>query len=224
LNTQPGVFLLYNLHAESIQEVADRLELVFGIPSASMYSTDRYTFLTKHRYGRKGRYYRMVKGEYESDMKNKKFVQIFDSDPGENISQAKWKTLFLKNPEADMFDFSKVDLKKLESNLDIEFVPPALKRRCADNMVSPEQFIMQAFFKGKVYYEIYKASKITDDPILLNLDFVLKTNTAANRLINSLEDEHGDVPFGDAWEKWEPMFKQLVRTDKAERKISGKSQ
>ena len=218
LNTQPGVFLLYNLHAESLQEVADRLELVFGIPSASMYSTDRYTFLTKHRYGRKGRYYRMLKGEYESDIKNRKFVQIFDFDPGENIDEAKWKTLFLKNPEADQLDFSKVDLKKLEDNLDIDFVPPALKRRCEDNMVSPEQFILQSFFKGKMYYEIYKASKITDDPVLINLDFVLKANTAANQLIVSMEDEHGDVPFADAWEKWVPMFKDLVKTDKLERK------
>ena len=218
LNTQPGVFLLYNMHAESLQEVADRLELVFGIPSASMYSTDRYTFLTKHKYGRKGRYYRMIKGEYESDLKNKKFIQIFDSDPGENINQAKWKTLFLKNPEANELDFTKVDLKKLESGLDIDFVPPALKRRCEDNMVSPEQFMLQAFFKGKVYYEIYKASKMTRDPVLMGLDFVLKTNTAANRLVTSLEDEHGDVPFGDIWDRWYPIFTRLVKQDKLSRK------
>lgn len=218
LNTQPGVFLLYNLHAESLQEVADRLELVFGIPSASMYSTDRYTFLSKHRYGRRGRYYRMLKGEYESDIKNKKFVQIFDSDPGENISEAKWKTLFLKNPEADMMDFSKVDLKKLEQELDIEFVPPALKRRCEDNMISPEQFILQSFFKGKVYYEIYAAAKKTSDPVLMGLDFVLKTNTKANRLVASLENEHGDVPFGDIWDKWYPIFNKLVKEDKLGRR------
>ncbi|PIX31857.1 hypothetical protein COZ60_02275, partial [Candidatus Bathyarchaeota archaeon CG_4_8_14_3_um_filter_42_8] len=45
LNTQPGVFLLYNLHAESLRDVQDRLELVFGLPAASMYTTDRYSFL-----------------------------------------------------------------------------------------------------------------------------------------------------------------------------------
>ena len=53
LNTQPGIFLLYNLHAQSLKDIQDRLELVFGVPAASMYSTDRYSFLKKVSFGRK---------------------------------------------------------------------------------------------------------------------------------------------------------------------------
>jgi hypothetical protein len=142
LNTQPGVFLLYNLHAESLRDIQDRLELVFGLPAASMYATDRYSFLKKVRFGRKGRIYRVLGFEYESDIEEKKFVEIFRFRRGDSIDQCTWEAKFLRNPEASMWDYSKVDIKKLQKELDIAFIPPALGRRSEETGISPEQYIL----------------------------------------------------------------------------------
>ncbi len=118
LNTQPGVFLLYNLHAESLRDIQDRLELVFGLPAASMYATDRYTFLKKVRFGRKGRIYRLIGFEYESDIDEKKFVEVFRFRRGESIETCQWEPKFVRNPEGSMWDFDQVNLKKLQKDLD----------------------------------------------------------------------------------------------------------
>jgi hypothetical protein len=218
LNTQPGVFLLYNLHAESLRDVQDRLELVFGIPAASMYATDRYTFLKKIKFGRKGRIYRVLGFEYESDMEEKKFVEVFRFRRGESIDECMWEPKFLRNPEATEWDFSKVDMAKIEKGLDIAFIPPALARRSEETGISPEQYILQAFFKGKVYYEIYASSVKLKDKLLLDLDFVLRTNTAANKLISALESEEGSVDFKEAWKKWVPMYKEILKEEIATRR------
>jgi type IV secretory pathway ATPase VirB11/archaellum biosynthesis ATPase len=213
LNTQPGVFLLYNLHAESLRDVQDRLELVFGIPAASMYATDRYTFLKKLRFGRRGRIYRVLGYEYQSDVEEKKFIETFRFRRGDTIDSCVLECKFLRNPEAALTDFSKVDLAKVEKDLDIAFIPPALARRSEETGISPEQYIMQSFFKGKMYYGIYKASVDTGDKLLLELDFVLKVNSHANKLLSSMEKDQGEVDFKDAWKKWEPMFKDILKED-----------
>jgi type IV secretory pathway ATPase VirB11/archaellum biosynthesis ATPase len=224
LNTQPGVFLLYNLHAESLRDVQDRLELVFGIPAASMYATDRYTFLKKIKFGRRGRIHRVLGFEYESDMEEKKFVEVFRFRRGESIEECMWEPKFLRNPEATMWDFSKVDMGKIEKNLDIAFIPPALARRSEETGISPEQYILQAFFKGKMYYDIYKSSRDLKDKLLLDLDFVLRVNTAANKVISEVEGEEGNVDFKDAWKRWVPMYKSILKDELATRRkpASGK--
>ncbi|MEM2909154.1 MAG: ATPase, T2SS/T4P/T4SS family [Candidatus Bilamarchaeaceae archaeon] len=219
LNTQPGVFLLYNLHAESLRDVQDRLELVFGIPAASMYATDRYSFLKKVRFGRKGRIYRVLGYEYESDIDEKKFVEVFRFRRGPAIDACIWECKFIRNPEASATKADKIDLKHLEKELDIAFIPPALARRCEETGISPEQYILQAFFKAKMYYDIAKTSKLLDDKLLLEIDFVLKANTAANKLLASIETETGSVDFADAWKKWEPLFKKILKDDIESRKI-----
>ncbi|MFH1785277.1 MAG: ATPase, T2SS/T4P/T4SS family [Candidatus Micrarchaeota archaeon] len=219
LNTQPGVFLLYNLHAESLRDIQDRLELVFGLPAASMYATDRYTFLKKVRFGRKGRIYRVVGFEFESDIEEKKFVEIFRFRRGENINSCTWEAKFLRNPEASMWNFDKVDIKKLMKEIDISFVPPALGRRSEESGISPEQYMLQAFWKGKMYYDIYKLSKQMNDKLMLELDFVLKVNTAAGRLLVSMEQEQGEIDFGEAWDRWGPIFKDVVKKDLEKRKL-----
>lgn len=223
LNTQPGVFLLYNLHAESLRDVQDRLELVFGIPAASMYATDRYTFLKKIKFGRKGRIYRVLGFEYESDMNEKKFVEVFRFRRGDSIQKCTWEPKFLRNPEASMNDFSKIDLGKMEKNLDISFIPPALARRSEETGISPEQYLLQAFFKGKMYYDIYRSAIELKDRLLLDLDFVLRTNTAANKMISSLESEEGGVDFKEAQKKWTPLFKSLLKDEIASRRKPGGS-
>ena len=210
LNTQPGVFLLYNLHAESLEDVRDRLELVFGIPSASMFATDRYTFLKKIRFGRKGRIYRVLGYEFESDRRNKTFVKVFEYKRGTNINNSVLNAKFIKNPEANSNDFSKVDIKKLEKELDIESIPPVLERRSEETGISPEQYILQAFYKGKVYYDIYMASVETGANQLMGLDFVLKANILANKIITSIEKETGEVDFGRAQEEWDEQFREMV--------------
>jgi len=219
LNTQPGVFLLYNLHAESLRDIQDRLELVFGLPAASMYATDRYTFLKKVRFGRKGRIYRLIGFEYESDIEEKKFVEVFRFKRGDSIETCQWEPKFLRNPEGQAWDFSKVDLKKLEKNLDIAFVPPALARRSEETGISPEQYILQAFWKGKMYYEIFRSSQQLNDKLLLELDFVLKVNTAATRLLMTMEGEQGEIDFAEAWEKWQPIYKDVLRKEIEKRRI-----
>jgi type IV secretory pathway ATPase VirB11/archaellum biosynthesis ATPase len=221
LNTQPGVFLLYNLHAESLRDIQDRLELVFGLPAASMYATDRYSFLKKVRFGRKGRIYRVLGFEYESDIEEKKFQEIFRFRRGDSIDDCTWEAKFLRNPEASMWDFSKVDIKKLQKELDIAFIPPALGRRSEETGISPEQYILQAFWKGKMYNDIFKLSQQMNDKLMLELDFVLKVNTAAGRLLVSMEQEQGEIDFGEAWTRWEPMFKEVVRTELEKRRASG---
>ncbi|MEW6748179.1 MAG: ATPase, T2SS/T4P/T4SS family [Candidatus Micrarchaeota archaeon] len=218
LNTQPGVFLLYNLHAESLRDIQDRLELVFGLPAASMYATDRYSFLKKVRFGRKGRIYRVLGFEYESDIDEKKFVEIFRFRRGDSIENCTWEAKFLRNPEASMRDFSKVDIKKLQKELDISFVPPALGRRSEETGISPEQYILQAFWKGKMFYEVQKLSQQMKDKLMLELDFVLKVNTAAGRLLTSMEQEHGEIDFADAWRQWDPIFKNVVATELSKRR------
>jgi type IV secretory pathway ATPase VirB11/archaellum biosynthesis ATPase len=223
LNTQPGVFLLYNLHAESLRDIQDRLELVFGLPAASMYATDRYTFLKKVRFGRKGRVYRVIGFEYESDIEEKKFVEIFRFRRGESIETCQWEPKFIRNPEAMMWDFTKVDLRKLQKELDIAFVPPSLGRRSEETGIAPEQYIMQAFWKGKMYWEIFKSSQTLNDKLLLELDFVLKVNTAAARLLVSMESEHGEVDFAEAWDRWQPMYKEILRIEQAKRKLDAGS-
>lgn len=220
LNTQPGVFLLYNLHAESLRDVQDRLELVFGLPAASMYATDRYSFLKKIRFGRKGRIYRVLGFEYETDIDEKKFVEIFRFRRGDGIEGCQWEAKFIRNPEATMWDFEKVNIKALEKELDIAFIPPALGRRSEETGISPEQYILQAFWKGKMYDQIYKTSEKLNDKLMLELDFVLKVNTAATRHLVSMESEQGDVEFGEAWESWEPIFKKVVKEELEKRKLN----
>ncbi len=219
LNTQPGVFLLYNLHAESLRDVQDRLELVFGLPAASMYATDRYSFLKKIRFGRKGRIFRVLGFEYETDIEEKKFVEIFRFRRGDSIDECTWEAKFLRNPEATMTDFENVDIRKLERELDIAFIPPALGRRSEETGISPEQYIIQAFWKGKMYDQIYKTSLRLNDKLMLELDFVLKVNTAATRHLVAMENEQGGIDFGDAWDKWEPIFKRIVQEELSKRKL-----
>ncbi|MDD5172422.1 MAG: ATPase, T2SS/T4P/T4SS family [Candidatus ainarchaeum sp.] len=219
LNTQPGVFLLYNLHAESLRDIQDRLELVFGLPAASMYATDRYTFLKKVRFGRKGRIYRVLGFEYESDIEEKKFVEIFRFRRGDSIENCTWEAKFIRNPEAAMWNFDKVDIKKLQKELDIAFIPPAMARRSEETGISPEQYILQAFWKGKMYHEIFQLSKKMNDKLMLELDFVLKVNTAASRLLVSMEQEQGEIDFGEAWQKWQPIFKEVVKQDLEKRRL-----
>lgn len=218
LNTQPGVFLLYNLHAESLRDIQDRLELVFGIPAASMFATDRYSFLKKIRFGRRGLVHRVLGFEYETNLDDKKFVEIFRFKREDSIDKCILEPKFIKNPEAVKYDYSKIDFAKLEKKLDLLFVPPALIRRSEESGVAPEEYIMQAFFKGKVYYDIYDAAVKTKDKLLMELDFVLNCNTHANKMLASLELETGEIDFKDANKHWEEIFKKLLKEELALRK------
>ncbi|MCP4646863.1 MAG: Flp pilus assembly complex ATPase component [bacterium] len=224
LNTQPGVFLLYNLHAESLRDVQDRLELVFGIPGASMYATDRYSFLKKIRFGRKGRVYRVLGYEFDSDPENRKFEEVFKYRRGPNIDECFLEAKFIRNPEAEMYDFSKLDLSKLEKELDIEFIPPVLARRCGETGISPEQYILQAFLKGKMYDRLYRLSMEHNDPLLRDMDFVVKVNTDVNRMLGEIENEIGVVDYGQAQKEMEKIIQNLLKKEFKLRKLDAKAQ
>lgn len=223
LNTQPGVFLLYNLHAESLRDVQDRLELVFGIPGASMYATDRYSFLKKIRFGRKGRVYRVLGYEFESDPENRRFEEVFKYRRAPNIDDCVLEAKFIRNPEAEMYDFSKLDLSKLEKELDLEFIPPVLSRRCSETGISPEQYILQAFLKGKMYDRLYRLSLEHNDPLLRELDFVVKVNTEVNRMLGEIEKESGMVDYGQAQKEMEKIISALLKDEFKLRKLNAKA-
>lgn len=209
LNTQPGVFVLYNMHAQSIKDVMDRFELVFGIPSASMFATDRYSFLKKQKFGRKSRIYRVLGRAIETDQQEKQFVDVFKFKPGANIASSTIECIFLRNPEASAWRID-VPIYTLEKNLDINFIPPALQRKCEDTGVSPEQYFLQAFFKGKIYYTIQKVASEMGLPALTELDFVIKCNSEANKLLKQSEREHGEVEYRELEKLWQARFAQLV--------------
>lgn len=213
LNTQPGVFLLYNLHAESLKDVQDRLELVFGIPAVSMLATDRYSFLSKMRFGRKGRIYRVLAFSYESDQREKSFTSVFELERGSKIETCVLRPKFIKNQEAFSWDLGKMDVGKMEREMDLEFIPPALRRRAENTGIKPEQYILQAFFKGKVFFDVYDAAEKTGNKHLLEIDFTLKANNAANRLLQSLENENGEVDFKTAQEKWDVEFGKILAAE-----------
>ncbi|MEM4554312.1 MAG: ATPase, T2SS/T4P/T4SS family [Candidatus Anstonellaceae archaeon] len=219
LNTQPGIFLLYNLHAQSLKDVQDRLELVFGVPAASMFSTDRYTFLKKVRFGRKSRIYRMVGSQYETDIVEHKFVQVFTLERGETIENTRLKCLFLEVPEAEADSLADADLGKIAKNLKIKFLPPALVRRTEETGIAPQQYIMEAFFKGKMYSQIAQCAEKYNHPQFVELDFVLKCNTAANNLLRRLESEENEIDWKAADKEWQKTFEQLVQKELSEAKL-----
>ena len=213
LNTQPGIFLLYNLHAQSLKDVQDRLELVFGVPAASMYSTDRYSFLKKIRFGRKSRVYRMMGLQYETDLKERKFIEIFTLVRGEDVESTRLKCLFLNAPEASAVSLSNADLGKIAKNLKLEFVPPALERRSDETGIPPSQYVMEAFFKGKLYSQILDASVQYKHPHFLELDFVLEATTAANNLLKRVEEEEKEIDWASVDREWQKEFRGLVNNE-----------
>lgn len=220
INTQPGIFLLYNLHSQSLKDVQDRFELVFGIPAASMLNTDRYSFLRKVRFGRKSRVYRMLGTEYETDQEARKFVEVFTLTRADTLEGTTVKCNFLDNPEASAASLSNIDLSKLKKTLKIKFIPPALLRRSAESGFSPEHFILEAFFKGKIYSQILDASRKYDDKMLLEIDFVLKCLSLVSNMIK-LADSKGEIDFAKIDLQWQKEFPLLVKKDIAERAAVG---
>ncbi|MEM2175371.1 MAG: ATPase, T2SS/T4P/T4SS family [Candidatus Micrarchaeia archaeon] len=207
LNTQPGVFCLYNFHAESLKDVQDRLELVFGIPAAAMLATDRYTFLHKFRFGRKERLYRIVKNSFETDAVNRKFVEIFRFVRGPDIKSSYLDCVFLENEEAKKWMLDDLDINKLE--LKIKFIPPVLAKRAADTGIDPEQYIYEAFIKGRMYSQITRASIDLNKPNLRKLEFVLKCRAELSKII-SAKDKEGMVNWGEVQKEWDEKFKELL--------------
>jgi len=214
LNTQPGIFLLYNLHAQSLKDVQDRLETVFGIPAASMFSTDRYSFLKKIRFGRKTRVYRMLGFQYETDIKEHKFVQTFDLERGEDIDSTNLRCLFLTEPAANAKSLADADLGKIAKSLKLDFVPPALERRSDETGISPKQYVMEAFLKGKIYSQIFEASEKYKHAQFLELDFVLRCTTAANNLLKRIQNE--SIDWAKVDKEWAKTFADLVKREMSE--------
>jgi hypothetical protein len=227
LNTQPGIFLLYNLHAQSLKDVQDRLEMVFGVPAAAMLSTDRYTFLKKIRFGRKTQVYRMVGQQYEVDLKERKFVEVFRLERGPTLEATKLKCLFLGMPEANADSLADADLAEIARKIKLEFVPPSLERRCEETGIPPEQYIMEAFFKGKIYSQIYEAYKKYGHQPFLELDFVLKCTSSANNLLRQLIPPGHEPNWKEIDNEWNRIFSELVKNEleqsRADAELAGKA-
>ena len=215
LNTQPGIFLLYNLHAQSLKDIQDRLELVFGMPAASMYSTDRYSFLKKIRFGRKSRVYRMLGFQYETDIEHHQYVQVFDLKRGNDIEHTGLVCLFCDLPEASSPDLYNADLGSIAKRLKLKLTPPALQRRADEAGLPVKDYVMEAFYKGKLYDLIYRASEDNDEPALVELDFVLKCLSMSNRI---LKEHSGQEPDWGTYDKlMMGEFRAILSTELAER-------
>jgi hypothetical protein len=189
---------LYNLHAQSLKDIQDRLELVFGMPAASMYSTDRYSFLKKVRFGRKSRVYRMLGFQYETDIEHHQYVQTFDLKRGNDIEHTGLSCLFCELPEASSPALYNVDLGAISKKLKLKFTPPALQRRSDETGLPVKDYVMEAFYKGKLYDLMYHASIDNDEPALIELDFVLKCLNSSNRI---LKEHSGQEPDWGAYDK-----------------------
>jgi type IV secretory pathway ATPase VirB11/archaellum biosynthesis ATPase len=213
LNTQPGVFLLYNMHAESLKDIQDRLELVFGIPASSMLATERYTFMHKFRFGRKERLYRIIRKAYESDQTERKFVETFTFTRGPNIKESHLDCKFLKNPEASSWMLDDLDMGKIEKDLSIEFIPPVLQRRSEDSGIEPKQYILEAFMKGKVYSQINRSSHDLNNKNLTEMGFVLKCNSALRKLMTNKEKENGEIDYADLQKDWDAAYPNLLKEE-----------
>ncbi len=213
LNTQPGVFILYNLHAQSLRDVQDRLELVFGIPAASMFATERYSFLKKISYGRQKTVYRLLGEAYETNPETRTFDMTFGFRKGKDIQTSQLDCLFLKNQEANSWTLERIDFAKLEKNLNFVFEPPVMRKRASDNGVNLEEYVMQAFFKAKTYYDITEVAKKLGAKKLLEIDFVLKVNSEANKMLAKFERENGSIDYASFYREWLPYFKNLVKQE-----------
>ncbi len=221
LNTQPGIFLLYNLHAQSLKDIQDRLELVFGMPAASMYSTDRYSFLKKVRFGRKSRVYRMLGFQYETDIEKHQYVQTFDLKRGNDIEHTGLNCLFCDLPEASSPDLYNADLGAISKKLKLKFTPPALQRRAGETGLPVNDYVMEAFYKGKLYDMMYRASVDDNEPALVELDFVLKCLQAANRI---LKEHSGEEPDWGAYDKlMTGEFNKILAAELSEREATAQS-
>ncbi|MDO8340163.1 MAG: ATPase, T2SS/T4P/T4SS family [Candidatus Burarchaeum sp.] len=215
LNTQPGIFVLYNFHAQSMRDVQDRLELVFGVPAASMFATDRYSFLRKIRFGRKGPLYRIFAKCYESDIEEHKFVDIFTLKRGISIEKSTIACNFLDMPEANAWSLAGVSIGAIAKKLKLKYIPPALQRRSDETGISPEQYILQAFFKGRVYSDMVTAAREKNNELLMEMDFVLKCSAVSNKLLRDYEDADGSVDYSKIDAAWESEFKKLVAEETA---------
>ncbi len=215
LNTQPGIFLLYNLHAQSLKDIQDRLELVFGMPAASMYSTDRYSFLKKIRFGRKSRVYRMLGFQYETDIEHHQYVQVFDLKRGNDIEHTGLACLFCDLPEASSPDLYNADLGSIAKRLKLKLSPPALQRRADEAGLPVKDYVMEAFYKGKLYDLIYRASEDNDEPALVELDFVLKCLNMSNCI---LKEHSGQEPDWGNYDKlMMAEFREILAAELSER-------
>ena len=70
--------------------------------------------------------------------------------------------------------------------------------------------VMQAAFKGKVYSQIYRAFEKYGYYELLEMVFVLKSSSLANKLLKSIEDEEGNVDYAAVDREWGTQFGHLL--------------
>lgn len=221
LNTQPGIFLLYNLHAQSLKDIQDRLELVFGLPAASMYSTDRYSFLKKVRFGRKSRVYRMMGQQYETDIDKHQFVSVFEMQRADDLEHTVLRCLFCDLPEASAQTLADADLAAISRKLKLKFIPPALKRRADETGLPVNDYVMEAFYKGKLYDLIRRAAAEYSEPLLLEVDFVLKCLNTANRLLKEREGQ--DLDWAALDKRMESEFSAILKNEQTQMSATAQS-
>jgi hypothetical protein len=100
-------------------------------------------------------------------------------------------------PEASSKELYNADLGGIAKRLKLKFIPPALKRRSDETGLPPEDYVMEAFYKAKLYDLVYRAYLEHKLGFLLEIDFVLKALTAANNILHEHASETPD------WEKYD---------------------
>jgi len=68
-----------------------------------------------------------------------------------------------------------------------------------------------------MYYKAYKASMDTNDKLLREIDFIVKLNTATNRMLADIEQENGSVDYKDAQVRLDAIFKEQYKAEMASR-------
>lgn len=213
LNTQTGIFCLYNLHAQSIKDVQDRLETVFAVPSGALFTTERFSFLKKIKFKRRGPVHRVIAQLLETDIERRQFLEIFTYKRGYTAETSTLQCNFISNPEASAWSLSNVSIADLEEKLNINYIPPVLQRRSEEAGSTPLQHILQAFFKAKIYSDMAKAAVALNAPQLTEIDFMLKCNSEANSLLAEKEQENGAIDYKDIEPIWMEKFKNLVENE-----------
>jgi hypothetical protein len=102
-----------------------------------------------------------------------------------------------------------VSASSLAKGLDFNYVPPALERRSKRTGTPVNEYVLEAFFKGRIYQEITAASKKLNNPYLRGMDFVLKCNSFVNNKLKEYEKEHA-VDYRTLEKEWSEAFRQML--------------
>ena len=140
-------------------------------------------------------------------------METFSFTRGPNIQESHLDCRFVKNPEASKWMIDDIDMAKMQKDLQVEFIPPALQRRSEDAGIDPHQYVLEAFMKGKVYSQVYRSSVDLNNKNLAEMGFVLKCNASLRKLMVGKEKENGEIDWADLQKAWDIEYPNLLKEE-----------